>query len=342
MSVPILESPRKPSAPATLKDVALRAGVDKSRASVVLNGAKSSAGVSQSVRERILAAALELDYRPNAVGRALSRRKTGLIGFYSSYGHVNASDAFFADIIGGLQDGCEKLHQEIVMYSTGRNRTPDAIFRALTNGNIDGLVLFSPPDAPLVSQLKSAHLPVVAIADAIPDLPSVVVDDARGGELLARHLFERGHRRVLYRKRALNIVSSDRRFAAFQKTAQTLGMEIVETNGGVGELELTARETAILREANAPTAAVGWSDYAAFRLLEGAQKLGLRVPNELAIAGFNGLKFSFLQARQLTTIHAHWPEVARVAVALVAAQIEGETAPPETVLPVELLLGDTT
>lgn len=332
-----------PARAVTLKDVAARAGVNKSSVSVVLNGAKSSGGVSAEARERILAAAAELDYRPHAIGRALSQRRTNLFGFYSSFGHVNARNPFFAEIIGGMQDGCEVSEQQLVLYTQGRERAPEEIFNALTNGTIDGLVLFSAADAPLVERLAQARLPVVALADAVQSLPSVVVDDAQGGRLLADHLAERGHRRVLYRKRSELQESSERRLAGFRDRARAHRITVTEC--------WTSRTSAITEEEKAllnaplrerPTAIVGWSDYSAYRMLAECDALGLRVPQDVAIVGFDGHEYDIAPARTMTTIRAPWGECAQAAISVLIQRIEGLEVPRETVLPVALVQGDTT
>lgn len=327
----------------TLKEVAERAGVNKSCVSVVLNGAKSSAGVSAAARARILAVAEELSYQPHAVARALTQRRTNLLGFYSSYGHVDARNPFFADVIGGMQDGCEANAQQLVLYAQGRGLSPEDVFKALTNGTIDGLVLFSSFDWPLLERLGKARLPVVALADAVPGLPSVVVDDINGGRFLADHLAERGHRRVLYRKRPRISASSERRMDAFRERAHAHKLTVIECET-TNDNTITDEEKALVcaPASTRPTAVACWSDFSAHQMLGDCTDLGLKVPHDLAIVGYDGFHLSMPSARQMTTIRAPWGLCAQTAIALLKQRVDGNEIAAETMLPIEFIQGDTT
>ncbi len=92
---------------------------------------------------------------------------------------------------------------------------------------------------------------------------------------------------------------------------------------------------------NRPTAAVCWNDQTAYNLREDCHRRGLRVPEDLAIAGFDGLPPPHVPNQRLTTIRAPWIEVASTAISLLTRRIEGEAIPHETVLPVEFITGDT-
>ena len=335
-------TPRKRKAP-TMEDVARLAGVHRVTASVALSGARASTRVSKETRERVIAAARELGYHPNARALALRRSSTDIIGFYSGY-TPNAHDPFTAEVINGLHQVCKPHEKDLLMFGDFEGRSADEVYASLANGKIDGLVMIPSPNRPLINILADSHLPVVAIADGLPDFTSVVVDDVGGSRLLVEHLAARGHRRILYRTDLYEHTSAVRRLEAFREAAAAAGMEVTATKPGDWDGHLRAEEEALLLApaGERPTAAACWADQSAYALLEACERLGLRVPEDLAVVGFDGIPTRIRPARRLTTIRAPWGEVTVRAVELLLALIEGQEVPQETVFPVELLIGDTT
>jgi LacI family transcriptional regulator len=339
------------SRPATLTDVAAAAGVSKMAVSAVLNhggvggsgGSRSTVRVSAATRERILAAARALDYRPNAIARALSRRATNLIGFYSEW-PVNARNEFDAEIIGGLQHGCDDAGHNLLLYRSRQQHGPEQIeslVADMTSGTIDGLILRSAPSDPLVSRLCDSRLPVVAVGDPHPEIPTVLVDDAAGGRLQAQCLIARGCRRVLYRSLKGAYTGAIRR-ESFSEAATAAGITVLEDPEAVSDF-LTPLEKRFLAlpPEERPDGIACWVDSAARVTLRELNEAGLRIPEDIALIGFNGIEPAHSPSRRLTTIRAPWEQVARTAVELLVRRISGETIPMVTVLPVELAGGDT-
>lgn len=327
----------------TMRDVARKAGVSQMTVSAVLGGKAAQVRISETTQVRVLDTARELGYQPNAIARSLRRRCTNVIGFYSGYGYLDTHNAFLAELISGLQQGCERHRKDLLLHGVYRGSSVDDIYTELMDGRIDGLVLNAGPNDPLADRLAASRLPVVALVDAIPTIPSVVVADAQGSAYLAAHLAGQGHRRVLYRYSIhKRLVSASRRQEAFLHRAAEHGMEVrlweddVTCPADIAELDW-------FREApdRRPTAVVCWNDLAAYDLLTQCHKYGLRAPDDLAVVGFDGVPTPFDFVWRLTTVRAPWAEVARTAVELLIAQIQGEPVPEETELPVELVCGDT-
>lgn len=334
--------PPKKRAP-TMADVARLAGVNRVTVSVVLNARQANTRVSEATRARILEAARELGYHRSARALALRRNRTGIIGFYTGY-QLNAHDPFSAEVLNALQDGLAPRHLDLLVFGDFEGRTADEIYASLANGKVDGLVMIPAPNKPLINTLADSHLPVVAIADGLPDLTSVVVDDAAGATQMADHLASRGHSRVLYRMDMFSHTSAVRRRIAFEEAAAARGMETTVTSPGSWDASVSSEEEALLLAppGRRPTAVACWADSSAHALLDHCRRLGIRVPEDLAVAGFDGIKARIQPARQLTTIRAPWGVVADKAIELLLALIEGEEVPQETVFPVELAVGDTT
>ena len=329
-----------------MADIAQRAGVSKVSVAAVLSpSAENHTRVAPATRQRILDAARDLDYAPNGVAKMLRRRSTDIVGLYLGDWLLNTHDLFLAEIVSGLQVGCHEMRKDLLLHGTFRGRSADDIYLELVSRKIDGLVLFARPDDSLAARLSASALPVVAVADAVAVLPSVVADDRGGSRLIAEYLAARGHRRVLYRRGQPFQTSANRRHESFRAAAAGLGMAVAEDEGRLEAFDfpLSARERAILAadKPGRPTAIVCASDLLAHAAVDDCRGRGLRVPEDFAVAGFDGIAAQVRPAARLLTIRAPWSEVARTALHLVVRRQAGEAVPDETVLPVELVLGDT-
>ncbi len=331
--------------PITLKEVAARAGVSSTAVSLVLSQSQTRhVRVSEETRVRILKAAHDLRYRPNRAARSLRSARTNVIGVYTAWGHLNPFVPLTSQIIGGLHQGCDAHHKDLLLHGMDRGRTAEDIHAELTGGMIDGLVLYTSASDPLAALLIESALPVINLIDAQPSLPMVGADDAFGARLLAEHLAERGHRRVVYLPGNASASSVERRRVAFTEYAQALGMTVTESPTLSGHETVSALDLDWLElpQRLRPTAAACWNDLTAFSLLDHCHRLGLRAPEDLAVVGFDGAAPTRGGGVVLTTIQAPWVEVARRAVDLLIDIIAGQAVPTETLLPVRFLAGTTT
>ena len=327
----------------TLQAVADLAHVNRVTAAVALGQSpQGGTRVSATTRLRVLEAAQQLGYAPNVLARALRGERTNIIGYYAGYEPLNAHLPFVAAILQGLQQSCRTHHQDLMLFGSFERDTVDSIYATLISGKIDGLVLLPTPRSPVMDRLFDSHLPVVAIANAHPAVPSVVVDDAMGSTLIADYLASKGHQRILYRSQSERRVSQMRREEAFCAAAAMHGLSVTITYETL-QHELSEQELAILHTPahQRPTAAVCWMDLSAYRLLEQCDRMRLRVPEDLAIVGFDGIPLQIHPARTLTTIRAPWADVAVQAVDFLLALLNGKEVPQETICPVQLVIGDT-
>jgi LacI family transcriptional regulator len=332
----------------TITDIAIHVGVSSTTVSAVL-GRKPAGNVrvSDAMRTRIMEAAQQMGYRPNELARALRSRKTNVIGVYTSHGYLNPYVALTSQIIGGLHLGCDEQGKDLLLHSMYRGRSPEEVQTELEDGWIDGLILYTQPHDPLAARLATSTLPVVAIIDALPGLPSVVADDGAGARRVAAHLAQKGLRRVLYRGTCFELESARRRQAAFTAAAAELGIEILfdRTEHETWSAEALRRLEALRRGTSGREkidAVICWNDNTAYHLLEYCRQTGLRVPEDLAVVGFDGTTPPGPTPWRLTTVRAPWVEVAHTAVTLLVRLLAGETLPAETMLPVEFIPGDTT
>ena len=348
--------------PITAKEIGRQLGLSQPTVSRVLSGA-SGHRVSSETRQRVLEAAARMGYRPNALARSLRQGRTNIIGFYTGYGYLDARNPFLAELIGGLQRAADPRRQDILLHGIFRGASTDDIYGELVDGRIDGLFIHTHSGDPLVARLQNSSLPVVAIADAIAGIPCVVADDACGTKTLLDYLWEKGHRCIGYVRPVQRFSSVERRYEAFCAWGAARGLSDRDMPVYMVEFEETGPALqAILNSKNRPTAVCCWNDMAAFDLIYHCSEEGVRVPDDLAVVGFDGLLADpRLSPRALVTVGASWGEVTACAVDLLMRQIgfrshnEGEDAgserngagshpemiPPVTQFSVSLVPGDT-
>lgn len=327
----------------TLRDVAERVNVSPFTVSVVLNGSKSNTRVSPATKERIEQAALEMGYRPNILARALRQRSTNILGLYFGYGHLEPHDPFHAEVLTGLQRGCEACNKDLMIHYSFHRYSVDEVFGELTGGKIDGLVIIAAPGDPLVARVWGSHLPIVAMTDQIDGIPSVIADDAAGSRAIADHLFAKGHKTILYRACPGESDSASRRFKAFKERATEHGMVTIvgRTSSWRGFIEEEEAELVASRRKLGITAAVCWGDPSAHALLSHCKANKVSVPGDLAVVGFNGIESPVEPAHVLTTVKANWAGVAQRAIHLLVDRLEDRPVPEVTVLPIEFVPGET-
>lgn len=216
----------------------------------------------------------------------------------------------------------------------------------MLDGRLDGLVVQAPPSDPLVTRLAESHLPVVAVADTFPCVPSVVVDDVAGGRLMAEHLIEQGYRNALYVAKADPIVSSERRRQSFLQTAARLGINVSEVacRADPGPNADWRRVAAMFGslETERPSAVCCWCDLVAYSFLDYCVDNRLSVPKDVAVTGFDGFSLHGALRKSVTTIRAPWEAVGRESISLLVDMLDGGVPQQETVIPVEFLRGETT
>ncbi len=325
----------------TLRAVAERAGTSIQTVSTVLNNSRSNTVVSNDTRARILAVAEEMKYRRNALARSLRGGYTNIIGFYTGHGSVSSTNPFIAEVFGGIQEGCNEYRKDLLIHGTFRGDSVDDIYDELTSGKIDGLVIFAPTDDYLVRRLQTAPLPVIALADAVPGIQSVVMDDKDAAGQAVRHLHELGHRHILYRHTISNFESSLRRLQGIQEEASRLGVRVtqVRTLTYLEEVTEYEKELFLSQAPDRVTAVISWCDASAQTLMQFLYDNRISVPDRIAVVGFDGFQLPYAGGARLTTLVAPWAEAGLRAVSLL---VEEETDQDEILFPMRLRRGTTT
>ncbi len=327
--------------PVTAKDIARELGLSQSTVSRILNGDMRHR-VSVQTRERILETAQRLAYQPNALAQSLRRGRTNVVGLYTSH-RYDARNDFLAEILGGLQIGCARHRLDLLLHCGYAGRTADDTFNALRDGRMDGLFLHTAPDDPLVAKLSASAMHVVALADPLPGLPAVTCDDSDGMRQIVAALRKQGYRRYAFLAPQFMLASVERRREAWEREIDALGKSAEESRVLRVPIEdaTVGLEALLAKPGTLPIAVSCWNDRTAYSLLRACRERGVRVPEEIAVTGFDGFLDDKLPERQLATVGCPWVEVAVQAVDLLVRRIGGENIPAETILPVTLLPGDT-
>lgn len=329
--------------PAKIADVAARAGVGVGTVSRVLNGHPN---VATPTRERVLASIRDLSYRPSSVARNLSLRRTFVIGVVVPFFTNPSAVERLRGIVAGLEASPYDLALFDVESPDRRRRAFDAFGRG---DRADGLLAVSlvPPDAELV-RLEAARIPCVLVDARHAALPSVASDDVAGGELATRHLLELGHRRIAFvgdkPPDPFRFHASGDRTEGYVRALASAGVErrpeyVREGTHSRHVARSIAEE--LLRLGEPPTAIFAASDTQALGVLEAAQGLGVRVPQDLSVVGFDDIEAASYGG--LTTVRQQLFESGRRGTELLLQKLVGEVlaARCET-LPLELIVRRTT
>lgn len=324
---------RADSAPVTIYEVAERAGVSIATVSHALNRPDR---VGASTRERVLDIVDELGFTPKPTAVSLARRGVGRIGVVAPF----TSYASYATRLMGVLEACSARNVDVVVFdvpSVAASISP-LLHTLPVTGRLDGLLIMGVPlEDAMARRLARRKLAAVLVDSFHDDLNWVNVDDEAGGHQIGRHLAERGHRRLIY-------VSEGQRSTDYTSPAQRRKRGILRAlrEAGLPEDALThwkvpandfagGRDAAeaILGQTNLPAAAVAHYDGLAAGLLAGFRAAGCRVPEDVAVVGYDGTDLS--QALELTTVDQPFAETGRIAAALLLDLLDSAARPSQQV-----------
>lgn len=323
---------RRSNAP-TLQDVAREAGVTAMAASVVLNGATSSTRVSEAARARIVDAAAKLRYRRNAVARGLSRRRLDTLGVVAVIGG-GEMNLYFLELLNGILEAASEQNQNTTVFSiTGWSGNESRIL-GFCDGRVDGMILIAPILTAAFAETLPGCTPVVTSHShgALPPGYNLDVDNEGGAYAMVRWLIDRGHRRIAHFPGALDLSGARLRLAGYRRALDEAGIPADDSlilPGHFNSESGKQRMTALLERPDPgahslPTAVFCASDTIACGCIEALGERGLRVPDDISIAGFDDTLTARMTIPPLTTVRQPFRRMGRRAVELLLAQICGE------------------
>jgi DNA-binding LacI/PurR family transcriptional regulator len=320
---------------ARIADVARTAGVSKASVSFAFN---SPERLSDETVTRIRDVAAALGYRPHPVARMLTARQTSTIGILTPQSLAQVfRNPFFASFAEGVAAVTEEVGFGLLFISPLHG----SLERALERATVDGVVVVGlEQDHPEVEIIRQAGLPMVVVdAPAWEEHGAVVVDDEGGARAAADHLLALGHRDLL----ALTIGPAEagappstggvvgRRLAGYRQALAAAGQDPDGLRTVAAEATFEAGSAAfddVWATGARPTAVLAMSDAIAVGVLLAAHRLGLRVPEDLSVVGFDDLPVSELTAPPLTTVHQPVREKGVESARLLLGAITGAAATP--------------
>jgi LacI family transcriptional regulator/LacI family repressor for deo operon, udp, cdd, tsx, nupC, and nupG len=347
-----VRSPRR-SGP-RISDVAARAGVSVATVSRVLTG---NSPVAPAKRERVLAAIDELGYRPSSLARGLSLGRTGVIGVVAPFFTHGATSARLR----GIMDRAAPEEYDVMIFNVESARQrDDAFVKFARRDRLDGLIVISLPisDAE-VATLRQAQLPTVLVDLQHPDFSGVSIDNVAGGELAVRHLLSRGHTRIAFVGDAatspLGYTSSDPRYQGYERALCEAGVTLdpalvwraphntldpVLGRGPHSRVDAREAVARLLGTPAPPTAVFAASDMQAVGALQAAERLGVRVPSDLAVVGFDDTEIAEIAG--LTTVRQPLEESGAEGMRLLLGELGAEAGRIDVPLPLQLVERRTT
>lgn len=328
----------------TLREVADRAGVHVSTVSRVLRQSEPVDGWSESAL-RVRDAAAELGYRPNLWAASLRTRRTTTLGAVMP----RLTDGVVATVYQGVEQAARESGYSLLLSSPPDEPGEQAAAIDLLAGRqVDGLLLSSlhSPAADFVSAL-GLSVPMVALnRHADSGLPYVAGDDRHGGFLAGRHLLDRGYRRPAVIGGPPHATTGHDRVAGFLEALARAGVEVPDHHVTHTDFEVAGgvdAATTLLDASDRPDAIFAVSDSIAIGVLGVARDLGLRIPDQLGVVGYNDIPFASQLPVPLTTVVTPAREIGAAGVGLLLRRIrQPEAVPDDIVLPVHLVARGST
>lgn len=340
----------------TQKDIAHNLGVSRETVKFALNG---NGGVAAATRERVLREAERMGYSrtSNTAARTLaaqrngSRAVTGTIAVVSAAAFDSAplrNVPFFAPLFAGIEAEARIRDLDICLLPLREERLP----RLISERGVDGAICLG--EAAIIPRINEFEVPIVGLDVYSDCAPHIVPADRKGMKLATRHLIELGHRRIAFIGHGLHFPSAVERFEGYRAAMNEAGLgldeKLIETtlmhseaeHGGAAAERVLSRTR---QRTGKPTftAIVCYHDLFAMGAVRALQAAGLRVPDDVAVVGFDDVSTHYSFAPAITSVSFDRHAMGRRAVQVIGALLEGETIETQhEVFPVELVVRDST
>lgn len=319
--------------PVTLRDIAARVGVSVAAVSRALNGHPD---VSESTRRRVVRAARQLNYWPNAAARTLATRRSHLIGVYflAPEGRPRFSDPFASTVVDGVLEGLCAAGYDLLFFGPGSTTSDRSFLDLAIHRQVDGAIFLGlRTDDPRWEELARLPIPSVSLDVPLPAGRSMCVgcDHVEGSALAAEHLLQLGHRRLAMINGYAAAPVSWERLTGFSSRLRAAGIDLPAERVVVGDFTEQGGYRAameLLGLPDPPTAIFAASDIMALGALRAARELSVRVPQELSVVGYDDIDDSARAVPPLTTIHQPRREIGLAAATAVVQLIGSPGRPP--------------
>ena len=324
----------------TIHDVAEDAGVSPAAVSKVLRDAY---GVSESLRAKVQASIAKLDYRPHAAARGM-RGQTYTLGFLIPDLH----NPFFADILAGVNAALERTqYQTLLGVSDSTTQIETAVVDAMVDRQMDGLMIIGPRMSDEARNRMAERVPTVLIAyhpGADEPFDTVNNNDELGASLVVQHLVAGGYKHIAfitqYFDMPISAMVTAHRETGFRSAMKDAGLgkqaQIIPAPQTSREVQNVVRH--LLQSRSRPEAIFCWTDFIALEVLSVARELGLSVPGDLAVVGYDNTSWCDLAQNALTSVDQSGQVLGLQAARLLIERINGRTTPEHFVVTPRLVV----
>ncbi|HEX2072239.1 MAG TPA: LacI family DNA-binding transcriptional regulator [Geodermatophilus sp.] len=319
----------------TLQDVATRAGVSRALVSIVMRGAP---GAGEETRQRVLAAAADIGYRPDARARLLASghsRQLGVVFLMAGRFHL--------DLLDGLYRAADRAGYELILSALTPSRDEQRAVETLLDFRCEAVILLGPGSG---APVLAGRLPVVVVGWEVDD-PAVDVirsSDDEGMRQSVDHLVALGHRRIVHVDGGAGVIADSRR-RAYRAAMHDrgLGREARAVPGGLLQEHGVAAARLLLDGGTLPSAVIAFNDDVAAGVLETLVRAGVPVPGDVSVVGWDDTGLARLPHLDLTTVRQDADEIARLAVERSVARLTGRPVTDrDLVLPPQLVVRSST
>jgi len=327
-----------------IQDVAKLAAVSTATVSRAL---ATPERVSPQARARVLEAIAKTGYVPNPAARSLRSQKTYMVLVVLP----DLANTFFSRILRGIEETLFEAGYGMIIGDLDGSPEKEAHFAAFTAaGRVDGAILLN---GHLFGQSRDGkgeaariNIPLVALCEAIPgaDIPQIEIDNRAAASRMARHLASIGHRRIAYVSGPADNILERERFLGYQDGLKAAGLPFDPALVLPGDFTIESGIAAghdLLARAERPTAAFCTSDEMAIGLMRTLLSAGVRVPQDMSVAGFDDIEFAAVAEPALTTIRQPRRELGQAAASILIDLLQGRPTPKRIHLGTELVIRES-
>lgn len=316
----------------TIIDVAKHSGVSATTVSRVINN--SSHPVNPETRLRVLKSVEELNFMPSLLARALVSEKTHLIGVIVGDG----SDPYFANIVRGITDAAQESGYLTIICNTERiPKVELSYLQLLRDYSADGIIFagsamldseYKDELAATVTNLQKNNVRVIALSNQYLDMPQVRIDDVLAAKEVTEYLIGLGHRRIGFITGPAGLITSELRLEGYKQALSEMGLAFEPELVVEGDFTYESGRHAagvLVTQQPAPTAIFGSNDREALGCLFKLNELGIQVPTQISVVGFDDIETTQYVHPPLTTVHVPMHEIGVIGVKqLLQASEKGE------------------
>ncbi len=321
-----------------IKDIARAANVSLSAVSKAINGKPD---ISEATRERILKIAEEMDYHPSAFGRSLKNMRSENIGVIIRRDLQPLSgNPFYSRVLEGIEGELAINSYSLVLHLLPKQQD-GRLPKMLREKKVDGVILVGPMENSFVGDIIKSGLPAVVVDPRHPsgDVTQVLIDNERGAYLATQHLIDHGHKKIGFISDELNRDSFIKRFSGFSNALKDNGIVLdksfVRT---AGHEQGSEHMKALLDALEIPTAILFANDLNALSGCAVIKDMGLSIPDDMSVVGFDDIFLSTMSSPSLTTVRVYKEEMGSIAVRNILKSLkDGIVDSSTTIVPVKLI-----